>query len=295
MDAASQHGPGAIRGYTFDLAQARAQRDALRAGFATAVEGGQIQAYFQPQLSTDSGEISGLEVLARWQHPELGPLTPGQFLPALVGTPLVALLGQEMLNQALQAMAEWDRAGLRIPRVSVNVDPQELRDPQMPERLLWALDAWSLTPARLAIEVLESVIAGGDDDIIARNLSRIADLGCGVDLDDFGTGNTSITTIRRFALHRLKIDRSFVRNIDTDRDQQALTTAILSLAKQLGLDCLAEGVETQGEHAMLAQLGCGHVQGYGIATPMPFTAVAPWVVQHRNRIAFALQIGVKAR
>lgn len=295
LDEARRHGPGAIRAYTADLAQARAHRDALRAAFPDAVETGRIVAHFQPQLSTDSGEISGLEVLARWQHPDHGTLMPGQFLPALDGTGLIALLGREMLKQALDALVAWDRAGLRVPRVAVNLDPAELADPDLPDRLVWALDARSLSSSRLAVEVLESVIAGGADDIVARNLSRIADLGCGVDLDDFGTGNTSIATIRRFALQRLKIDRSFIRNIDTDRDQQALTTAILSLAERLGLDCLAEGVETQGEHAMLAQLGCGHVQGYGIARPMPFAAVAPWVVQYRKKMSLALRIGVRAR
>lgn len=295
MEEAGHAGPGAIRAYSADLAKARADRDALRTAFPDAVAAGQIVAHFQPQLSTDSGDISGFEVLARWQHPDHGCLTPGQFLPALAGTSLIALLGREMLRQGLEALAAWDRAGLRLPRVAVNVDPVELRDPEMPERLAWTLDACQLAPTRLTLEVLESVIAGADDAIIARNLSRIADLGCGVDLDDFGTGNTSITTIRRFALQRLKIDRSFVRNIDTDRDQQALTTAILSLAEQLGLDCLAEGVETQAEHAMLAQLGCGHVQGYVIASPMPVEAVAPWVIQHRSRIAQALRIDVRAR
>ncbi len=295
MDEASHYGPGAIRGYTEDLARARAHRDALRSAFAEAVLSGEVVAHFQPQISTDSGDVSGLEVLARWHHPEHGTLTPGQFLPALAGTSLIAVLGREMLRQGLEALVAWDRAGLRLPRVAINVDPVELRDPEMPERLAWALDAANLAPARLTVEVLESVIAGGDDAIIARNLARIVDLGCGVDLDDFGTGNTSIATIRRFALQRLKIDRSFVRNIDTDRDQQALTTAILALADQLGLDCLAEGVETQAEHAMLAQLGCGHVQGYVIARPMPVEAVAPWLLAHRKRIAEALQIDVRAR
>lgn len=295
VDEARLHGPGAIRGYSADLAQARARRDALRADFAAAVEAGQIRAHFQPQLSTDTGEVSGLEALARWHHPEQGCLPPGQFLPAIEGTDLMAVLGREMLRQSLQALAAWDRAGLRVPQVAVNFAPEELRDPQLPERLVWALDGQDLAAARLTVEVLESVIAGEGDEIIARNLSRLAEMGCGIDLDDFGTGNASITSIRRFALQRLKIDRSFVRDIDTDRGQQRLVTAILSLAEQLGLDTLAEGVETQGEHAMLAQLGCGHVQGFVIARPMPFDEVGPWLQRHREGLAQTLRIGVRAR
>ncbi|WP_245990330.1 bifunctional diguanylate cyclase/phosphodiesterase [Tabrizicola piscis] len=295
VDEARRHGPGVIRAYSADLAQQRALRDSLRTSFAAAIAAGQIRAHFQPQLSTDSGEVSGMEALARWHHPEQGCLPPGKFLPALEGTDLMELLTREMLSQSLEAMAAWDKAGLRVPQVAVNFAADDLRDPQLPERLNWALDAHDLAPSRLTVEVLESVVAGEADDIVVRNIARIAQLGCGVDLDDFGTGNASITSIRRFALQRLKIDRSFVRDIDTDRGQQKLVTAILSLAEKLGLDTLAEGVESRGEHAMLAQLGCGHVQGYMIARPMPFEDVAPWLLRHRENLARALRIDVRAK
>lgn len=294
-DEAAQYRPGAIRGYSADLARARADRDALRAGFASAVERGEIRAWFQPQLSTDSGEVTGLEALVRWQHPHRGCLAPGAFLPAIEGTDLMELLGQTMLTQALAALAEFDRLGVRVPTVAVNFSAQELRDPQLPERLRWTLDRFQLAPSRLTVEVLESVVAGDGDEVIAANIGRIAAMGSGVDLDDFGTGNASITAIRRFALNRLKIDRSFVREVDQNREQQRLVTAILSLAERLGLDTLAEGVETQGEHALLAQLGCGHVQGYVIARPMPVEELAVWLVAHRERQASALRIGLKTR
>jgi EAL domain-containing protein (putative c-di-GMP-specific phosphodiesterase class I) len=106
-------------------------------------------------------------------------------------------------------------------------------------------------------------------------------LGCRIDLDDFGTGHASIVNIRRFGVHRIKIDRSFVTNVDTDRDQQNMIAAILTMAERLGVDTLAEGVESVGEHAMLAQLGCGHVQGHSIARPMPFADTAAWITAHR--------------
>ena len=200
-----------------------------------------------------------------------------------------------MLTQALAALRGWDVAGLRVPSVSVNFSARELADPELPERLTWHLDRHGLSPARLTVEVLESVVAKDGDDIIVRNIRRIADIGCGVDMDDFGTGNASITSIRRFALRRLKIDRSFVPAVDANREQQQLITAILSLAERLGLETLAEGVETQGEHAMLAQLGCGHVQGYVVARPMPVEEVSPWLADQRSRLADALRIDVRAR
>ena len=294
-DEAARFRPGAIRGYTAELARARADRDALRQGFAAAVERGEIRAWFQPQLSTDSGEVTGMEALVRWLHPERGCLPPAAFLPAIEGSELMELLGQTMLTQSLIALADLDSRGHRVPTVAVNFSAQELRDPQLPDRLRWTLDCYKLSPSRLTVEVLESVVAGDGDEIIAANISRIAAMGCGVDLDDFGTGNASITAIRRFALNRLKIDRSFVREVDQNRDQQKLVTAILSLAERLGLETLAEGVETATEHALLAQLGCSHVQGYAIARPMPLEDLGPWLAQHREKVGQALRIGVRAR
>jgi EAL domain-containing protein (putative c-di-GMP-specific phosphodiesterase class I) len=233
--------------------------------------------------------------LVRWHHPDRGVLAPGSFLSALEGSEMVELLGQTMLTQSLATLGELDRKGLRVPTVAVNLSAEELRDPQLPDRLRWTLDRFQLAPSRLTVEVLESVVAGDGDEIIASNIRRIAAMGCGVDLDDFGTGNASITAIRRFALSRLKIDRSFVREVDQNRDQQKLVTAILSLAERLGLDTLAEGVETQAEHALLAQLGCGHVQGYVIAKPMPAEELADWLLAQRERQAQALRIGVRTR
>ena len=294
-DEAALCRPGAIRAYSAELALARADRDSLRAGFADAVGRGEVRAWFQPQVSTDSGEVTGIEALVRWMHPDRGCLSPTTFLPAIEGTNLMELLGQTMLTQALAALAEFDRKGFRIPTVAVNFSQQELRDPNLPERLSWTLDRFGLAPSRLTVEVLESVVAGDGDEMLTSNISRIAAMGCGVDLDDFGTGHASITAIRRFALNRLKIDRSFVQNVDQNRDQQNLITAILSLAERLGLETLAEGVETPGEHALLAQLGCGHVQGYVVAKPMPVEDLATWLTAHRERRAQALRIGVSAR
>lgn len=295
VDEALLHRPGAIRAYSDALAQARATRDLLRADFAEAIASGQIRAYFQPQISTDSGEVSGMEALARWHHPKRGILGPADFLSALQGTDLIRLLGREMVKQALSALARWTRAGLVVPAVAVNFSPQELGDPELPEQLAWAVDAEGLTPDRLTVEVLESLVAGSGDALIRSNLERLVALGFGIDLDDFGTGNASITTIRHFALRRLKIDRSFVRGVDCLRDQQNLVTAILSLAEQLGLEAIAEGVETRAEHAMLAQLGCAHVQGYVIAKPLPPEEAEAWLRQHRQQLQKAMRLEMRAR
>jgi EAL domain-containing protein (putative c-di-GMP-specific phosphodiesterase class I) len=127
------------------------------------------------------------------------------------------------------------------------------------------------------VEVLETVVSAAPDDMIARNINALSRMGCNIDLDDFGTGHASIASLRRFAVKRIKIDRSFVMKVDTDREQQRMVVAILALAEHLNLDTLAEGVETAGEHAILAQLGCRHVQGFGIARPMPFDQTLDWI------------------
>ncbi len=276
-EEAARNGPSAIRGHAPDMARRRADRDLLRETLAAALDEGQIRAHFQPQIATATGEITGFEALARWHHPERGVVPPIEFLSAIEEAGLSARLGEAMLGQALAALRRWDRAGLHVPSVSVNFSAAELGDPQLVARLEWELGRFDLKPERLCVEILETVVASTENDVIVRNIAALARLGCGIDLDDFGTGHAAIANIRRFSVRRLKIDRSFVTHVDTDPEQRRMVAAILSLAAQLGLDTLAEGVETPGELARLAELGCGHVQGFGIARPMPFEQTPDWI------------------
>ncbi len=293
-DEALRNGPGAIRAYAPDMARKRADRDAFRAVLETALDEGQIVPYFQPQLSTDTGAITGFEALARWHHPERGLVPPAEFLPAIEDAGLSERLGEVILYHALVALTRWERAGHRIPTIGVNFSAAELRDPRLAEKLKWELDRFDLAPERLSVEVLETVVAQTDNDVIVANIAELARMGCGIDLDDFGTGHASITNIRRFAVRRIKVDRSFVTRIDEDREQQRMVSAILSMAERLGLETLAEGVETAGEHAMLGQLGCGHVQGFAIGRPMPLADTLPWIEAHRARLPLAPRIGHRA-
>ncbi len=293
-DDASRHGPGAIRAFAPDMARKRSDRDAERDHLEAALDEGQIRPWFQPQLSTDTGAITGFEALARWHHPERGVLTPADFLPAIEETGLAERLGEAMLFGGLSALARWDKANLRVPTVGVNFSAIELRNPRLPEKLKWELDRFNLSPQRLSVEILETVVADMENDIILANIAALAAMGCGIDLDDFGTGHASITNIRRFSVRRIKIDRSFVMHIDEDREQQKMVSAILSLSERMGIETLAEGVETPGQHNMLAQLGCGHVQGYGIARPMPLDDTIDWMTRHRSQMAKAPRIGFRA-
>jgi EAL domain-containing protein (putative c-di-GMP-specific phosphodiesterase class I) len=159
-----------------------------------------------------------------------------------------------------------------------------LRNPNLAARLRWELDRFDLAPERLTVEILESVMAETDNDVIVHNIAALARMGCHIDLDDFGTGHAALSSIRRFSVGRIKIDRSYVTRVDSDPSQQRMVAAILSMAERLGIQTLAEGVETIGEHAHLAQLGCSHVQGFAIARPMPLSETEGWLGTHRAKL-----------
>lgn len=293
LDDARANAPSAIRAWTEGMKSPRLTGSTLADQAARALENGQIHPWFQPQISTDTGHITGFEALARWVHPEQGIIPPSDFLPVLESNGMLERLGEVMLARSLAALTEWDVANVTVPTVGVNFAEAELRNPKLIEKIRWELDKYELAPDRLAIEVLETVVAASPDDVIARNINALSAMGCSIDLDDFGTGHASISSIRRFAVQRIKIDRSFVMKVDRDPEQQRMVTAILSMAERLGLETLAEGVETAGEHALLAQLGCGHVQGFGIARPMPFDQTLDWIRAHEAKVKEPPLIGRK--
>jgi diguanylate cyclase (GGDEF)-like protein len=291
---AKSNGAGSIRAFTPGAIQTTLDRGTVLADVGDALENGQIIPWFQPQVSTDTGTVSGMEALARWVHPEKGVVPPAEFLPAIEESGLIERLGEIILYHSFTALKTWDKAGFDVPTVSVNFSATELSNPKLVDKIRWELDRFEFEPERLTVEILENVIASSDNDIITRNIAALSHLGCGIDLDDFGTGHASIANIRRFAVKRIKIDRSYVTRCDVDRNQQDMLAAILTMAERINLQTLTEGVETVGEHAMLAQLGCGHVQGFSIARPMAFDLTLDWMDTHRQKLAQTPQIGRKA-
>lgn len=287
------YAPSAIRVFSTSATPSHPEAQEDDHIIVKALESGQIQPWFQPQISTDTGQITGFEALARWLHPDRGMISPAEFLPALERCNKMERLGELILRHSLEALKAWDQAGLNIPHVGVNFSPEELRNPRLLDKVKWELDRLELGPDRLMVEILENVVAGSPDDTVTRNINALAALGCFVDLDDFGTGHASISSIRRFAIKRLKIDRSFVMKVDQDLEQQRMVSAILLMAERLGLDTLAEGVETAGENAILAQLGCHHVQGFGISRPLPFDKTISWIESHQAKLRDPPVVGRK--
>ncbi|WP_209426054.1 bifunctional diguanylate cyclase/phosphodiesterase [Pararhodobacter sp. SW119] len=269
-------GPGGVHSFSAtDTAAPSAP--ALRAELRRALDNGEICAFFQPQVELASGAVSGMETLARWLHPERGLIPPAEFLPLIEAEGLSTRLAERMLRDGLATLNRLDAQGLVVPNVAVNLSAPELGNPQLADTIAWELDRHDLAPERLVLEIVETVVTHTDDDVLVKNVARLAALGCGIDLDDFGTGHASIANIRRFAVSRVKIDRSFVTHMHRDPDQRRMVAAILSMTGELGLQCVAEGIEAPEEASLLAKMGCEHGQGFGIARPMPATDLARWL------------------
>lgn len=291
LNEAQAQGGGAIRAFSEAMKSRVLSGEQITGEIETALETGQIRAWFQPQVSSDSGDITGFEALVRWEHPDRGMLPPCEFLPIIEKAGFMPRLTDVMLSDALSALTTWDRDIGGIPKVSINLSQQELSDPNLADRIKWTLDRFDVTHDRLGVEILENVVAASADDVVTRTLSKLSGMGCQIDLDDFGMGQTSITSIRRLSINRLKIDRSFITRLNEDPEQQRMVEAILTMAERLQLETVAEGVETVGEYARASLLGCTHIQGFAIAQPMPLGKTIPWIRQYRAKLAQVPQLG----
>jgi diguanylate cyclase (GGDEF)-like protein len=279
-ELATMAGPGSVRVYSDGLSSNKInERDQARE-ISNALESGEIFAWFQPQIIVETGQISGFEALARWDHPERGLVAPGHFLDDVDRAGLSQRLAEVILKQSLTALNAWDEAGFDIPTVSVNFSSDELRNPRLPDHVRWELDRHSIAPERLVVEVLESVVAETSEDVISRTLNAISRIGCRIDLDDFGTGYTSFINIRRFNVGRIKIDRCLVSQLDHDDEQHKMVAALLAFSEKLKVKALAEGVETPAEVEALRNLGCHEIQGYIAARPMPLGETLLWLEEN---------------
>ncbi len=282
VSKAVSKGPAGLEFFTNPMGEELALRQDLRKDVTAAIGSGAIHAHFQPQISLCKGDVSGFEALARWHHPDKGVISPGAFLPVLEDLGMMRMLGRIMLRDALKALRAWDAAGYDVPSVSVNMCTDELCHPDIVNEISFQLEKYNIAANRLVIEVLETVYADDSDDPIITNLAALSQLGCRLDLDDFGTGYASIKSIRRFAVDRVKIDRTFIVDIAGDTEQQQVVRTILSMAKHMGVSTLAEGVETSEELSYLTTAGCEHAQGYVIGRPVSQAEATDWLSARRT-------------
>ncbi|MEM0938006.1 MAG: bifunctional diguanylate cyclase/phosphodiesterase [Pseudomonadota bacterium] len=284
LEEARVLGHGAIRAYSSEMQMRKDHRKNLAEDLSRALETGEVLPWFQPQVCARTGRVAGMEALCRWHHSESGVILPSDFLPVAEAAGLLEKIGETMLFHGLSALRRWERSGLVVQTVGINFSTAELRNPKLVEKVRWELDRFDLAPERLAVEILETVVADTEDDTITHNIAGLAQLGCTIDLDDFGVGAASIANIRRFAVSRIKIDRSFVTRVDADPAQRKMVDALLSMAEKLDLATLAEGVETVSEQTLLTELGCHFFQGYAIARPMPLDAAEDWLRERASRL-----------
>ena len=235
----------------------------------------QLALHYQPKVEAGSGEICGVEALLRWQHPQRGAVSPGVFIPVAERFGLITPLGDWVIDEACRQLAAWRAQGLQL-RVAINLSVQQLRQPDpLVQRLGEGLRQYGLEAGRLTCEITESA-AMDDAAATEATLHRLAGLGLQLSIDDFGTGYSSLAYLRRLPVSQLKVDRSFVQDLESSADARAIVKAVIELAHALGLKVVAEGVETEGQARVLRHKGCDELQGYLFARPMPAEALARW-------------------
>lgn len=232
-----------------------------------AIQDDQLDLVYQPQHSLMDGSLVGMEVLLRWQHPELGPVSPVEFIPIAESSGQILALGDWVLHQALSDMRQWHLDGIAPPRVAINVSAVQFRQADLHERIFAKLEELQLSPEVLELELTESITME-QPNRAAAVIERLHDAGVQVSIDDFGTGYSSLNQLKRFRISTLKIDKSFISDIDRDRDSHVIAKTIIRLAQGLGLRCIAEGLEQPAQLKWLRNLGCEHAQGFLLSQPL---------------------------
>ena len=297
-DVAMYHAKGQGRNnfqfYSASYNLATYEHMALENQLRRALDNGELELYYQPQVEADTGRIIGLEALLRWNHPELGMVPPSQFIPMAEASGLILPVGEWVLRQACRQNRAWQEAGLPAVFVSVNVSGVQFQRQDLSPIVKSALQETGLKPRFLEVEVTETALMQVKQDVINK-LSAMKQIGLSISMDDFGTGYSSLNYLRMFPIDKLKIDRSFVRDMESEPQDAGIVAAILSIASNLGLETTAEGVETPGQLAMLREGGCNYIQGYLFSRPMPARDVPQLLTEQRYLVPGGARIGEKAK
>lgn len=271
MYAAKAMGRNLVQAYVPADGQPAQPHVALEAKLRTAERNGELRVFYQPKLDVASEDIVGMEALVRWEHPELGMVSPGLFIPLAEDSGLIVSIGTWVLREACRATRVWsERFGLAL-KVGVNLSVLQLRQPGLAEIVRQTLEETGLPPEQLDLEVTESISIKSVPRLV-ETLRELRQMGCTIAIDDFGTGQSSLDYLKRFPADSLKIDQTFVRNIGVDPDDEAIVRATVSMAHNMNLAVVAEGVEGEEQLEFLKRAGCEYVQGFLFCRPLPEAA-----------------------
>jgi EAL domain-containing protein (putative c-di-GMP-specific phosphodiesterase class I) len=263
-----EQGRGQYQFYSSEMKAGSLEGMRLEVLLRDALERREFVLYYQPQIDVEKRALIGCEALVRWIHPEHGMISPGDFIPIAEGNGLIVSIGEWVLREACEQKRRWERAGLGDFTMAVNVSRRQFRGPEFEAQVASALRDTGVRPDRLEMEVTENALVD-DVEQTLRSLLCLRRMGVGLAIDDFGTGYSSLSVLAQFPANRLKIDQAFVRDIAREPRRAAITRAVLAVASELGLDVVAEGVETSEERDFLAEIGCSRMQGYLFGRPVP--------------------------
>lgn len=268
MRAMKQLGGNGYKRYVSTMNNQAVERLLLENQLAHAVSRRELVLHYQPQVSLEDGQLVGLEALVRWQHPDLGLVSPAVFIPLAEETGLIEEIGDWVLQEACRQLAQWRDEGLPVVTMAVNISaPQFVRRPIV-QRMTDLIQQYRLPASLVELELTERVVMN-DPSHVREVMMQLSELGVQLSMDDFGTGYSSLSYLQKFPLDKLKVDMSFVRNIATSKDDLAITKAIIQLGRSLELRVIAEGVETLEQQRLLKLVGCQEGQGYYFAKPLP--------------------------
>jgi diguanylate cyclase (GGDEF)-like protein/PAS domain S-box-containing protein len=275
MYQAKAAGRSAYAVYHPDMSRRLDERMTLHSRLKIALQEEQLQLHYQPQVDLHSGKVTGVEALLRWNDPVLGQVSPERFIPVAESTGMILALGDWVLETACRQQAEWAAQGVPL-QVAINLSVQQLRQPRFAERLAELLEKTGAQAERIELEITETEAMAAPDQAVEL-LDRLVSNGVCLALDDFGTGHSSLSNLRMLPVRRVKIDRSFMQNVPGQASNAALVNAIIGLAHNLGLQAVAEGVETQEQLDFVQAAGCDFYQGWLLAKAMPAGQVAEWM------------------
>lgn len=284
MYSVKARGRGFFSFYDASLNASNALHSELAARFRSAINDNEFCLHFQPKLSLDTLQIVGLEALVRWEHPEHGLIFPGDFIPLAEEQDFIIPLGRWIIDAVCHQLAEWRAAGVPLAPVAINVSARQLRDERLLEDFAKALAAHGITPDLIEIELTESSLIE-DTELAQRNLDSLAAAGIRMALDDFGTGFSGLSRLKQFPINTVKIDRSFIRDIRNDTNDAVIVASTISLAHNLGLTVVAEGVESRDQLVHLKAAGCDQVQGFYLQRPVAAAQIAPLL--HKQFLPFS--------